>query len=776
MSAPFVWIYVCFAAGIFASQYIICPLWVLCSAGVLAGIMWRAPRAAAGWKPTDLDAGPKAGATLSYCAQFLLLFLIGHQFAATASRAYENPLRAWVKTHSRNPVRITGTIDRTPEISYDYFILRLAITELEGKPFSGVVRLTVNGIPANYPAAGDQIETYARLRMPSNFRSEGAFDYEQYLQKEQIHALGSIKSPTLIHVTGRSRSVRFWFSRMRQQCILGILRTFPPEDGALLRALWLDDRSGLTQQHQLMMIDAGVFHVIAISGFHIAVVLLIAFAILKRCISYRAALVILTILLSFYLLILEGRSSILRSYLTFLIFAFSVWRYEKPQWPNVLALSALIQLVMNPFDLFDAGYHLTYLSTAAILFIALPLSNRIHVARKIYKWAIDFVLTTVSIEFVLLPYQAYVFHKIPFASLLANTFAIPISSILISAGIIAVPFQFAMKYPVHWLLHFFLKACSITSSMWLVVVARPSVAIMILFYGSLIVAIALKSRWRVVAVCICVGLTARIVMPHEPEPDAVLQLHFIDVGQGDAILIQYPDGTADLVDSGGFWKEEALDTGTSILLPYLTSHGITHLHRAFLTHAHADHMNGFLSLLRYIPADHFYVTRRPVGDPGFQMLVRTIPNTPIAIYAGDSFDQAGVHLRVLAPNDSSYTMRVANDDSLVLLLEYQDKSILLTGDSEKLEEIGLTRLNGLHADYIKVPHHGSHTSSTEELLSKLKMKAAFISVGANNWFGHPDPKIVQRYRAHHALVYRTDQLGTIRLRCSFTECTIDAIR
>src|SRR5262249_33519992 len=154
-------------------------------------------------------------------------------------------------------------------------------------------------------------------------------------------------------------------------------------------------------------------------------------------------------------------------------------------------LSALIQLVINPFDLFDAGYHLTYLSTGAILFIALPLSNHIRLPRKIYRWAIDFVLTTISIEFVLLPYQAYVFHKIPFASLLANTFAIPISSILISAGIVALPLaplRFLMAYPIHWLLHFFLKACSITSSMWLVVVARPSLVMMVLFYGSLIVA------------------------------------------------------------------------------------------------------------------------------------------------------------------------------------------------------------------------------------------------------------------------------------------------
>src|SRR5262245_34042863 len=248
MSSPFVWIYVCFAAGIFASKYIVCQPWILIATFVIAIIGART------------SCPPR----LSYFIQFLLVFLIGYEFVATASRAYENPLRSWIETHNRQSVHLVGTIDRTPEISSDYFIIRLAVSEVAGKKFSGVVRLSINGTPATYPSAGDQIETYASLRLPSNFRTEGTFDYQQYLRKEQIHALGSIKNDALIHVTGRSSSVRFWFSRIRQQCILGIVKTFSPEDGALLRALWLDDRSGLTQQHQLMMIDAGVFHVIAI--------------------------------------------------------------------------------------------------------------------------------------------------------------------------------------------------------------------------------------------------------------------------------------------------------------------------------------------------------------------------------------------------------------------------------------------------------------------------------------------------------------------------------
>src|SRR5262249_33020563 len=155
----------------------------------------------------------------------------------------------------------------------------------------------------------------------------------------------------LIRVLQHSYSPISLFSRLRQKCILGMIATFEPEDSGLLRALWLDDRTGLSPQMELLMIDAGIFHVIAISGFHIAIVLAIAFFLLKRWVSYRKALILLGLLLLAYFLLLEGRSAITRSFLTFLIFAVATWRYEKVDWPNVLSLSAFLQLIFNPLDL-----------------------------------------------------------------------------------------------------------------------------------------------------------------------------------------------------------------------------------------------------------------------------------------------------------------------------------------------------------------------------------------------------------------------------------------
>jgi competence protein ComEC len=130
---------------------------------------------------------------------------------------------------------------------------------------------------------------------------------------------------------------------------------------------------------------------------------------------------------------------------------------------------------------------------------------------------------------------------------------------------------------------------------------------------------------------------------------------------------------------------------------------------------------------------------------------------------GDCFTKDSVRIDVLAPDDSARTLKVANDDSMVLMVNFHSKRLLLTGDAELNTENKLLKISNLQSDYLKAAHHGSASSSSLAFLHKLKMKTVFISVGKNNWFGHPSRAVLERYRQRHALVYRTDQLGTIRL-------------
>ncbi len=764
MAAPFVWIFVCFAAGIVSAFHIQAGIWTLLLAGVIAGLGLRIDRF-----------------YLSLAAHGLFWFLLSHQMTASQIKTYDsNPLRLWVAAHEKETVRLKGVLLKTPEISTEYFVLTVETTELSGQRTRGVARITVSGQAKEYPVSGDMLEAFVRFRVPANFGAEGCFDYERYLRKEEVHVLGSVKSASLVRKQNATRSIRSLFSALRLDLILQIQRRFGAEDAALFRALWLDDRSALPHDTERRLIDAGVFHVIAISGFHVAILISLAFLILRKCVPYRTALILLSAVLLVYFVLLEGRSSITRSFLTFLVFSVASWKREAVRADNILFLSAWGQLVWNPLELFDPGYHLTYLSTAAILFAAVPLCRCVRLPRKVYRYAVDLVIVSLVLQFVLAPYQALVFHRIPFSSSAANLIAVPLSSSLIAAGAICLPFGF-FPAPVVWLFHrtlqLFLEGTSLFSGVWLETVVEPSYAAVFLFYLCLAVFAGFRNRLlRTCALLFGCGILWMVLNPRQPVPTEHLRAHLIDVGQGDAILLEYPDGTFDLVDGGGFWNTEALDVGEAVLLPYLSHLGVRRLNRVFLTHAHSDHMAGLISILRYVPANHFFVTRKPLADAGYQNLVRYIDMPLENIRKGNHFTQAGVRIDVLAPEDSGNTLHVRNDDSLVLLVQYRGKRLLLPGDAEGETEFKLSKINDLRVDILKSPHHGSKTSSKSELLDKLKMKIVFISVGRNNWFGHPNHDVLERYRQRHALVYRTDQLGTIRLTIKEVGVFVDSYR
>jgi len=317
------------------------------------------------------------------------------------------------------------------------------------------------------------------------------------------------------------------------------------------------------------------------------------------------------------------------------------------------------------------------------------------------------------------------------------------------------------------LIHLFLGTAGFFSQQGVRILPSPQLWMVFLFYFTLAAFVTIRGiRWKCVLLVLSTLVLYLVLNVPPPEKSDRLRLHFLDVGQGDSILIEYPDETFDLVDGGGFFNSDALDTGQSILIPYLCKKGVTKLNRVFLTHAHADHMNGLITVLRYMPVNDLYVTRQPFEDRGYQYFLRTVAKSPIPICRGRSFRQGDVRLDVLAPEDSKKTRKVANDDSLVLLLQFQNRRLLLTGDVEVEAEARLAQQMDATVDFMKVPHHGSRTSSSEVLLRKIRPKIVVASLGFNNWFGHPHKEVLDRYKKGHTILYRTDRCGTIQLTVS----------
>jgi competence protein ComEC len=246
----------------------------------------------------------------------------------------------------------------------------------------------------------------------------------------------------------------------------------------------------------------------------------------------------------------------------------------------------------------------------------------------------------------------------------------------------------------------------------------------------------------------------------------------LDVGQGDSIFLAFPDGRTMLVDGGGLpgsayvrSRRPGIDVGEDVVSPFLWSRGLKRLDVVALTHAHQDHLGGLAAVLRNFRVGELWVGRQVPGNRGYAGLLAEAEARGVPVLhrlRGDSFDWGGVRMRVLWPASAEPDNTDENDDSLVLRLETESGSFLLTGDIERgVENALLAYGDELAADFLKLPHHGSNTSSTDAFLDSVQPLFAAISVGENNPFGHPNAAALGRIKLRGARAYSTDRDGAI---------------
>lgn len=261
-----------------------------------------------------------------------------------------------------------------------------------------------------------------------------------------------------------------------------------------------------------------------------------------------------------------------------------------------------------------------------------------------------------------------------------------------------------------------------------------------------------------------------------------LEVTVLDVGQGDSIFVAFPDGHTLLIDGGGLAGDERVggyrvgtDVGEEVVSPYLWQRGLKRLDVVALSHAHHDHIEGLFAVLDNFRADQLWVGR-DIGSRPYEELIAESRARAVPVMhrrQGDAFEWGGVRGSVLWPTDLSTSSSASNDDSLVLRLEDGAIRFLLPGDIEKKVEAELVAQGvPLAADFLKVPHHGSRTSSTSDFLAAVAPRAAVISVGENNPFGHPNQQVVERYAKDGVLLLRTDRDGAVTASTDSRSLTI----
>jgi competence protein ComEC len=408
----------------------------------------------------------------------------------------------------------------------------------------------------------------------------------------------------------------------------------------------------------------------------------------------------------------------------------------------------------------------------------LPVATKISagLARSLVFVA-EAVLVSACVQFGLaLPMISY-FHRISFTGLSANVLVVPLLSFVVPTGFGAILTNWHI---LAWATSACLKIAESIAGWhgrlepsWRI--ANVPLAAGIWFSVSLaLLAIALRRKHRLTPLATAASLLTFAVIcwqPWKPElRQGWLEISAIDVSQGDSIFVALPDGQTMLVDAGGFpglgrmARKPNLDMGEDVVSPYLWSRSIHRLDYVALTHGHSDHMQGLCAVLRNYRPRELWVGPEP-DSPEWQEALNCAAASGTAIRtlssAAPPLCFGAARVSVLAPVPDYVPGEAAgNNDSIVLLIEMGKRRMLLTGDAEKPVEAELVASGKLAPiTLLKVGHHGSKTSSSEEFLEALKPQFAFISDGYLNQFHHPHPDVLQRLAEHHVMVFRTDRQG-----------------
>jgi len=654
------------------------------------------------------------------------------------------------------------------------------------RPSGGGVLVSVDGQEAarHYTAwrAGRRIAAPVSYRRPARYENPGVPDLEREAAYGGVALFGSIKSALLVEPIGAAG----WLGEEAAKARAAVRRRVAhwlgeahPVEAAVITAVLIGDRAGLSPEVRERLQAAGTYHVIAISGGNIAVLAALCWwglALLGAGGRTRAAGTLLV--LGLYAVVVAPSPSVWRATSTAAVLLGARVLDHRSAAAQALGVSLALAVGQNPLAVRDVGFLLTFGATGTLLLLAE------RTPRGAVGWTRTTLLATAAVEVALLPVTAQAFGRVTAAGLLLNLAALPLMSVGQIAGLavviggevswVAAPAAWTARMAAGGLLN---SARLVDFAPWLAPeVPPPGWPCMAAFYGAAVMTcwgrgvLRLSSAAVAVAALVLIMAGRGSLPPGAPSPwPGGLTVSVFDVGQGDATLVTLPDGTGLLVDAGGSLRGGAgFDVGARILVPALRAAGVRTIRALVLTHGHPDHVGGAPAVLRHLGSRAVWQGVQVDGH-GAEAAVRAeaarlgIP--VVSLRRGLSWRWAGVDVRVLHPQGTEGGWRaVRNDDSVVLELRYGDVALLLPGDIGALVERDLAaELSPARYRILKVAHHGSRTSTSAQLLGAWRPDLAIISCGRGNPFGHPAPAVLERLRDAGATVLRTDHDGRVQL-------------
>jgi competence protein ComEC len=727
------------------------------------------------------------------------------------------------------PQRWEGELLAMPLGTADGLALRVAVSRVAMYRLSPPLLLAVSlrGAPQEPLWPGDRLRLRARLRPPGGLHNPGAADGERRAAADGIQAVASVPAEDLVRLLpeGRERAARRALARLRAR-LLAVLRAHladpdRPLPHALVAALALGDRGALARVDaarrdagappiEEAFRAAGISHILSVSGLHLAVVAFLFYAglaaallrvppLCRRFAVRRLAAACAIPATLTYTLLTGAEVATCRAAGVATLWFLAVACGRRARLPEALAGCLLFLLLRAPLLLFDPALQL---SVAAVVGIAalrpLHLLLGPHLTPEAGAFRADpiaaaarrllrFTDASLGAALATAPLCAVHFSQVQIAGLIGNLLAVPLGEVAVvplgiagcALGLLwpaaAAPPLALAGWAASLLADLATQLAELSSSLGAApVVPAPPWPCLALFTLGLLALARRRRSWPVP--CLGAVLLQAVLVLHPPSS---LRATFLDVGQGDATVLELPGGGVIVVDAGGL-GEHAPDPGERVVVPFLQRRGHRHIDLLVASHPHPDHVGGLAAVLERLPVRRLWAV--PPGaaesiDPAWARVLATARRLHVPVAAPAPIELHGVRIEPLAPcppEDPACPVRPHaglghNNNSLVLRVRFAGRSLLLPGDIELPGELLLLDRDrhdpafDPRADVLKAPHHCSGTSSSESLLAAVRPAWIICSLGLRNRYGFPHPEVTARYQAIGARLLRTDRDGAIRV-------------
>lgn len=714
-----------------------------------------------------------------------------------------------------NTVIVQGKIYKIENTAFGTNIYLKGVEVENGEKSVSVKRIFVNTEKIPNVKIGNIIKVRGKLRQFEEAANKGNFDSRKYYLSLGFY--GKIEAGTIEVINSDYSGIRQGLYELRMEIIERLEKLCSDNNGifsiinnknGIIGAIILGDKTDLDSDIKELYSVSGIAHILAISGLHISFIGMAIYRLLRRRFRFLfSAAVSIPVVLSFGIMSGFGISTI-RAIIMFILKIIGEVLGRKYDAITAISLAGLVLLVQNPFVVCNSGFQMSFGAIIAIVLILPIVEEILNTDNKIIK----VLSANFTISLVMNPILAWNYYELPTFSFLLNIVVVPLMSVVIVSSIVGIfcscimfGFGKVVIFPGCGILELYTFLCNIInkSSVVSIVVGQPKVTIIIVYYAILLVVLfglknirtkytraekerniikketglvlekkAKKERRikgqnvKLRLACIVGFLLLNCLIYYIPNPG--FYITFIDVGQGDGILIHGDNGTKVMVDGGSTSEKQV---AKNCIVPYLKAEGIGTIDYSIITHTDKDHISGILEILENNNSNRIRIKNLVMPDINmkddtYNELIEKAKLKKINVLyikKGDTLSLGKTKIKCIYP-ETTTTASDKNDYCTVLSVKNKTSKILLTGDISK--EIEEKIKDDIEENYtvLKVAHHGSNYSSSEKFLKKVNPKYSIISVGKNNSYGHPGNETMERLRKQGGVIYRTDEKGGITIR------------